>query len=74
MLTAQSITKTFGGFTCHQPLPNLYLWRTPTGHWYQRDHTGSHHLGRTTPDILRPPPRPTSTMDCVLLDALVALA
>ena len=45
--------KTFGGFTCYQPLPGLYLWRTPAGHWYRVDHTGSHHLGRETPEILR---------------------
>ena len=45
--------KTHGGFTCHQPLPGLYLWRTPSGHWYRRDHTGSHHLGRRTPDVIR---------------------
>jgi hypothetical protein len=52
--------KTHGGFTCHQPLPGLYLWRTPSGHWYRRDHTGSHYLGRRTPDIIRQsqsPPR-----------------
>jgi hypothetical protein len=45
--------KTFGHFTCHQPLPGLYLWRTPSGHWYRVDHTGTHPLGRTTPAILR---------------------
>jgi hypothetical protein len=44
--------KTFGGFTCHQPLPGLYLWRTPTGHWYQVDTTGTTPLGRQTPALL----------------------
>jgi hypothetical protein len=45
--------KTFGGFTCHQPLPGFYLWRTPTGHWYRVDHTGTTALGRTVPDLVR---------------------
>jgi hypothetical protein len=44
--------KTFGGFTCHQPLPGLYLWQLPCGIWYRVDHTGSHCLGRQTPTIL----------------------
>ena len=44
--------KTFGGFTLHEPLPGMYLWRTPTGHWYQVDSQGTHALGRTTPAIL----------------------
>ena len=66
--------KTFGGFTCHQPLPGLYLWRTPTGHWYQVDHTGTHHLGRTTPEILDPltgrttDRPPSSRMEAALRD------
>jgi hypothetical protein len=45
--------KTLGGFTCHQPLPGLYLWRTPTGHWYRVDHTGTTALGRDVPDLVR---------------------
>jgi hypothetical protein len=45
--------KTFGAFTCHQPLPGLYLWATPSGHWYRVDPTGTHPLGRETPAILR---------------------
>ncbi len=44
--------KTFGGFWCHQPLPGVYLWQTPSGHWFQVDHTGSMALGRQTPAIL----------------------
>jgi hypothetical protein len=31
----------------------MYLWRTPTGHWYQVDNQGTHPLGRQTPAILR---------------------
>jgi hypothetical protein len=58
--------KTHGGFTCHQPHPGTYLWRTPTGHWYRVDHTGTTALGRQTPQILRhptdhPPPSPLET-------------
>jgi hypothetical protein len=45
--------KTYGGFTCHQPLPGMFLWRTPTGHWYQVDNHGTHPLGRDRPAILR---------------------
>jgi hypothetical protein len=45
--------KTSGAFTCHQPLPGMFLWQTPTGHWYQVDNLGTHHLGRQTPTILR---------------------
>jgi hypothetical protein len=45
--------KTFGGFVCHQPLPGLYLWRTPTGHWFRVDHTGTTALGRRIPDLVR---------------------
>ena len=44
--------KTFGSFRCHQPLPGVYLWQTPSGHWFQVDHTGSMALGRETPAIL----------------------
>jgi len=57
--------RTAGAFTCHQPLPGMFLWRTPTGHWYQVDHHGTHPLGRTTPAILRQRQHParTSRMD-----------
>lgn len=44
--------KTLGGFLHLQPLPGMYLWRTPTGRWYHVDRTGTHPLGTTTPDIL----------------------
>lgn len=44
--------KTFGGFHLHQPAPGMYLWRTPTGHWHQVDHRGTHYLGRATPSVL----------------------
>ncbi len=45
--------KTFGGFTLHQPLPGMYLWRIPSGRWFQVDHTGTRALGRQEPEILR---------------------
>jgi hypothetical protein len=44
--------KTFGGFACYQPVPGLYFWRLPSGHWYQVDHTGTYALGRAAPPIL----------------------
>ncbi len=40
------LAKTFGGFTVHQPVRGTYLWRTPTGHWFQVDHRGTRPLGR----------------------------
>ena len=49
------LLKTFAGFTVHQPLPGLYYWRTPTGWWYQVDHTGTRPLGRDEPAAVRPP-------------------
>jgi hypothetical protein len=45
--------KTFGAFTLHQPRPGMYLWRTPTGLWFQVDGRGTHPLGRQVPEILR---------------------
>lgn len=45
--------KTFGRFRCHQPFPGLYLWQSPSGHWFQVDHAGSRALGRETPELLR---------------------
>ena len=45
--------KTFGRFRCYQPSPGLYLWQSPSGHWFQVDHGGSRALGRETPALLR---------------------
>ena len=53
--------KTTGAFTCHQPLPGMFLWSTPTGHWYQVDPHGTHPLGRETPAILRQREDPPTT-------------
>jgi hypothetical protein len=50
--------KSYGGFTCHQPLPGMFLWQTPTGHWYQVDNHGTHPLGRDRPAILRQQEQP----------------
>lgn len=44
--------KTEGHFQVHQPLPGVYLWRSPSGHWYRVDPTGTHALGRETPTLL----------------------
>jgi hypothetical protein len=44
--------KTFDGFTVRQPVTGLFLWRTPTGHWYRVDHRGTTHLGPDRPAIL----------------------
>jgi hypothetical protein len=52
----------------------MFLWRTPTGHWYQVDNHGTHPLGRDRPAILRqreqpPPASPTEQHFTRLLDA-----
>lgn len=44
--------KTHHGWRCHQPLPGLHLWQTPSGHWFRVDHTGTTALGREKPAIL----------------------
>lgn len=71
------LAKTFGDFECHQPLPGLFLWATPSGHWWRVDHTGSHYLGRERPWILRCAERrtlrPTPRMD-LQLSRLVLIA
>ncbi len=41
-----------GAFSCYQPLPGLYLWQAPSGHWFQVDGNGTRRLGRETPAIL----------------------
>lgn len=39
--------KTHGrGWAHHQPVPGVYLWRTPHGYWYRVDRHGTHPLGR----------------------------
>jgi hypothetical protein len=64
--------KTFGGFTLHQPLPGLYLWRAPTGSWYRVDHTGTTPLGTTTPDIIKHTTRdPGPRIEPHFLDAII---
>ncbi len=45
--------KTHLGWRCYQPLPGLYLWQTPSGHWFRIDHAGTTPLGRERPEILR---------------------
>jgi hypothetical protein len=36
--------KTFGGYQCRQAGPGRYLWQTPHGRYYLRDHTGTHPI------------------------------
>lgn len=49
--------KTSGGFVLHQPLLGLYVWRSPSGHWFEVDPNGrSRALGRDTPAMLQLPP------------------
>jgi hypothetical protein len=36
--------KTFGGYRCRQAGPGRYVWVTPHGRYYLRDHTGTHRL------------------------------
>ena len=36
--------KTFGGYQCRQAGPGRYLWQTPHGRYYLRDHTGTHAI------------------------------
>ena len=35
------------GWRVYQPTRGVYLWRTPHGHWYRVDNTGTHRLGKT---------------------------
>jgi hypothetical protein len=49
--------KTHGrGWRHHQPVPGVYLWRTPHGYWVRVDHTGSHLLGTHPPPELTQQP------------------
>ena len=43
-------TKTHGRWRYRFLRPGAYLWRSPTGHWYHRDGTGTTDLGRLTRD------------------------
>ena len=43
--------KTHGrGWRHHQPVPGVFLWRTPHGYWYRTDHAGTHPLGTNPTD------------------------
>jgi hypothetical protein len=45
--------KTHGtGWHVEQPVPGVYLWRTPHGYWYRVDADGTHALGKN-PDPTR---------------------
>ena len=43
------------GWRHHQPVPGVYLWRTPHGYWFRVDHAGTHPLGKDTPVETVPP-------------------
>jgi hypothetical protein len=43
------LAKTFGRFRLHQPTVGLYLWRSPTGHWFRVDERGTAYLGKQQP-------------------------
>jgi hypothetical protein len=49
--------KTHGGWTYTMLEPGVFLWRSPHGHTYLRDHAGTTDL---TPPPVDPPPRRTS--------------
>jgi len=49
--------KTHDGWTYTMLEPGVFLWRSPHGHTYLRDHTGTTDL---TPPPVDPPPRRTS--------------
>jgi hypothetical protein len=49
--------KTYGGWTYSMIRPGVFLWRSPHGHWWLRDRTGTTDL---TPKPVDPPPRRTS--------------
>ena len=34
------------GWRVYQPTRGVYLWRSPHGHWYRVDNTGTHRLGK----------------------------
>ena len=41
------------GWRVYQPTRGVYLWRSPHGHWYRVDDTGTPRLGKT-PDLSQP--------------------
>lgn len=38
--------KTHGRWSLRQPVPGVFLWRSPHGYWFRVDHTGTHRLGK----------------------------
>ena len=41
--------KTHGRWQVKQPFDGIYLWRSPHGHHYLVDHTGTRRLPKPTP-------------------------
>ena len=56
------------GWRHHQPTPGVHVWRTPTGHEYVVDHTGTHRVSTG------PPIGAGSRLECAFADLLVSLA
>ncbi len=44
--TAHRVKTHAPGWRHHQPVPGVYLWRTPHGYWYRVDGHGTHALGQ----------------------------
>jgi hypothetical protein len=54
--------KTHGrGWRHHQPIPGVYLWRTPHGYWFRVDQHGTHPLD--TSPALRAAERSESALE-----------
>jgi hypothetical protein len=41
--------RTHGQWQLHQPRPGVWDWRSPHGHWWRVDHTGTHYHGTDPP-------------------------
>jgi hypothetical protein len=65
--------KTHGrGWRHHQPVPGVYLWRTPHGYWFRVDTDGTHPLGKD-PDLTpAAPPVPLTPIEQTLADLITA--
>jgi hypothetical protein len=51
--------KTHGtGWHVQQPVPGVYLWRTPHGYWYRVDNDGTHALGKNPDHTDHQPDQP----------------
>ena len=53
------------GWRHRQPTPGVHVWRTPSGHEYVVDHTGTHRVDN---------PRPKSRLECYFTDLIMGCA